>query len=88
MEKENVLFESTGEKSAELYSLHLQPVVVLRNHLPIPVEFSLDQAEQATSTPTVLEPGHSASLFNAKPGKTNVKVKVRAHFCYVSSRQW
>ena len=68
-----MLFESTGEKSAELYTLHLHPVVVLRNQLPVPVSFTIEGTDDVKT----LEEGHKMSLFNAKPGSTNINVKVR-----------
>ena len=69
---EKVLFESTGELSSTLYTIHLHPVVILKNNLPMPISFAIEGTDDIRT----LDGGDKMSLFNAKPGATKVKVKV------------
>ncbi|KAJ8005978.1 hypothetical protein DPEC_G00123500 [Dallia pectoralis] len=75
-----------GENFDEPYVLHLWPPVLLRNLLPYPVTYCLQDCEEPA--PITLDNGHSAELHTAVMDKSSLKLRLldylgqdwRAHY--------
>ncbi|KAJ3603606.1 hypothetical protein NHX12_028351 [Muraenolepis orangiensis] len=64
-----------GESFDEPYVLHLWPSILLRNLLPYPIAYKLQDSEQSSPEVT-LDPGHSAQLHTAVINESSLALRL------------
>ncbi|KAJ8413943.1 hypothetical protein AAFF_G00065410 [Aldrovandia affinis] len=81
-QKDELTSHGTEEAFDQPYILHLWPTVLLRNLLPYPLTFSLE--ENRDSAPSTLEEGHSAQIHAAVMDRSRLQLCL----CGYLSQDW
>ena len=72
-ESQKVFHENTDDKTALTYSIHIHPCVVMKNMLPIDIDYIL---MEGMSNPVQIKSGQKSWLVNAKIGNSGINVRL------------
>lgn len=75
-----IFFEDSHKKTmvSVSYSINLHPTALLKNFLPFPINYCLENVNKITT----LNPGENTELWTAEIGKTEIEIKIPNYLGY------